>query len=155
MVQSSCFYWKATKTCVRMSESYSCLVWWTPCLREIKKHQRDTSGMSFLQFGFYKVCLVQSSLYITKLVPRHFRRRGPFWSTYCKQIWQTSVTISNSKATSTKAKTSHVDGCAWTTFMLVFKLSILIYLPKAKAFKQKFEEITELQPLEERNAPVD
>ena len=39
--------------------------------------------------------------------------------------------------------------------MLVFKLSILIYLPKAKAFKQKFEEITELQPLEERNAPVD
>lgn len=39
--------------------------------------------------------------------------------------------------------------------MLVFKLSIFIYLPKAKAFKEKFEEITELQPLEERNAPVD
>lgn len=39
--------------------------------------------------------------------------------------------------------------------MLVFKLSLFIYLPKAKAFKEKFEEITELQPLEEGNAPVD
>ena len=39
--------------------------------------------------------------------------------------------------------------------MLVFKLSMFIYLPKAKAFKEKFEEITELQPLEEGNAPVD
>ena len=38
--------------------------------------------------------------------------------------------------------------------MLVFKLSIFIYLPKAKAFKEEFEEITELQPPEERNAPV-
>ena len=39
--------------------------------------------------------------------------------------------------------------------MLVFKLSLFIYLPKAKACKEKFEEITELQPLEEGNAPVD
>lgn len=38
--------------------------------------------------------------------------------------------------------------------MLVFKLSIFIYLPKAKAFKEKFEEITELQPLAERHTPV-
>lgn len=38
--------------------------------------------------------------------------------------------------------------------MRVFKLSIFIYLPKAKAFTEKFEEIPELQPLEERNAPV-
>ena len=38
--------------------------------------------------------------------------------------------------------------------MLVFKLSLFIYLPKAKAFKEKFEEITELQPLEERNTSV-
>ena len=35
-------------------------------------------GYVFLQFGFYKVCLVQPSLYITKLAPMHFRRRGPF-----------------------------------------------------------------------------
>lgn len=39
--------------------------------------------------------------------------------------------------------------------MLVFKLSVFIYSPKAKAFKEKFEEITELQPLEERNAPIE
>ena len=46
--------------------------------------------------------------------------------------------------------------------MLVFKLSLLIYLPKAQALKEKNnylqakppEEITELQPLEERSVPV-